>query len=203
MALPVLLHLKGIRRWRCARLGPGPWLAVLSGLLAPLACGGPSEPSPWTVELGTLDPSDLTAMRYVPLSDDAQVQLAGGAQGGFHIWTLYRITGNTTDQRVKVRRYIDRLGGDGTRGRILSAEGTERVPAESPWQLLVPTPSFVCPTPLGISALDAPLELKVRFEDNTSGALFGEAAVRVRAVCPPAMAGDTQNAFCMMICVGK
>ena len=34
-------------------------------------------------------------------------------------------------------------------------------------------------------------------------ALLGESAVRLSAVCPPAMAGDTQNAFCMMICVGK
>lgn len=200
MALPVLLHLKGIRPWLCARLGPG---VLAAGLLAQSACGGGGDPGPWTVELGTLDPSDPMAMRYVPLSEDAQVQLAGGAQGGFHIWTLYRISGNQTEQRVKVRRVIDRLGTDGTRRRILTADGSERIPAESPWQLLSPIPSFVCPTPLGVSALDAPVELKVRFEDNSTGALLGESAVRLRAVCPPAVAGDTQNAFCNMICVGK
>lgn len=196
----LLLHLKGIRSRLRARLGRGILLVGLSGAVA---CGGSGEPGPWTVELGTLDPSDPMAFHYLPLSDDMQVQLAGGAQGGFHIWTLYRILGNQTEQRVKARRYIDRLGADGSRQRVLTAEGSERVPAESPWELLTPIPSFVCPTPLGVNALDAKLELKVRFEDNSSGALLGESAVRLSAVCPPAMAGDTQNAFCMMICVGK
>lgn len=200
MALTDLLHLKGIRRWRCARLGTG---LLLASLAVSPACGGPSDPSPLTVELGTLDPSDPLGMRYLPLSDDLQVQLAGGAQGGFHIWTLYRIGGNRSDQRIRVRRYIDRLGSDGSRKRVLTADGTERIPAESPWQSPAPIPSFVCPTPLGVNVLDAPLELKLRLEDNSSGELLGEAQVRLRAVCPPAMAGDTQNAFCMMICVGK
>lgn len=174
---------------------------ALCGALA--ACGCSGEPT-LKLELGTLDPADPLAFRFLDLKDDMQVQLAGGAQGGFHIWTLYRVHGNTIDRRLRVRRMIERLGPGGRRDRILTGEGSEHIPAESPWELLTPIPSFVCPTPLGVNALDAPLELKVRFEDSTDSTVtLAEAQVRVTAVCPPAMAGDTQHEFCMSICVGK
>lgn len=205
--MTLAFHLKE----RCSRR----WLRLIRGLRATLpatvlcalpalvACGGTPETA-LKLELGTLDPAEPMAFRFLPLTDDMQVQLAGGAQGGFHIWTLYRVHGNTIDRRLRVRRVIDRLGPGGKRDRILTGEGSEHIPAESPWELLTPIPSFVCPTPLGVNALDAPLELKVRFEDSADASVtLAEAAVRVTADCPPAMAGDTQREFCMSICVGK
>lgn len=203
--MTLAFHLKERRspRWTRLRL----WCrktALPTALVAALAaCGGTTESS-LSIQLGTLDPADPMAFRFLPLSDDMQVQLAGGAQGGFHIWTLYRVTGNTVDRRVRVRRYIDRLGSGGKRDRILTADASEHLPPESPWELLTPIPSFVCPTPIGVNALDAPLELKARFEDiSDASQVLGEATVRVSAVCPPEVAGDTQRAFCMSICVGK
>lgn len=176
--------------------------ALLCVTAAAVGCGG-SDATALSIQLGTLDPAVPGEFVFLPLVDDMQVQLASGAQGGFHIWTLYRVTGNSVDRKVKVRRYIDRLGPGGMRQRVLTGEGSEHLPAESPWELLTPIPSFVCPTPIGVNALDAPLELKVRFESDTPMAeLLGEQTVRVRAGCPPSVNGDNQYAFCMMICVG-
>ena len=203
--MTLAFHLKErcSRRW--SRLVDGlraAWPATV--LCAALATSGCTGASSLKLELGTLDPADPMAFRFLDLKDDMQVQLAGGAQGGFHIWTLYRVIGNTVDRRVRVRRFIDRLGPGGKRDRILTADASEHLPPESPWELLTPIPSFVCPTPLGVNALDAPLELKARFEDSSDASqVLGEATVRVTAVCPPDVAGDTQRAFCMSICVGK
>lgn len=203
--MTLAFHLKErcSRRW--SRLVDGlraAWPATV--LCAALATSGCTGASSLKLELGTLDPADPMAFRFLDLKDDMQVQLAGGAQGGFHIWTLYRVIGNTVDRRVRVRRFIDRLGPGGKRDRILTGEGSEHIPAESPWELLTPIPSFVCPTPINVNALDAPLELKVQFEDSADASVrLAEATVRVTAICPPAAVDAMQHEFCMSICVGK
>jgi hypothetical protein len=158
-------------------------------------------PTPLSLALGTVEPRITGDSRFVDLVPDKEVELAPGAQGGFHVWTLYRVFGNSEAQRVRVRRIVDRLGSGDTRQRILTADGVQDLPAMPEWELPMPLPSFICPTPIAVSALDAPVELLVRLEkDETNGATLGEARVRLRLVCPPV--GDPQRDFCLRICQG-
>ena len=83
-------------------------------------------------------------------------------QGGFHIWTLYRIVGNQTEQRVKARRYIDRLGAMAAASARPHRRGQRARPRRVTVELLTPIPSFVCPDAAGRERADAKLELKVR-----------------------------------------
>lgn len=166
--------------------------------------GGPMTPPQTALELvlGTTDVRKYGDSRWVDLADEKEVELAPGAQGGFHVWLLYRVGHNDEPRKVRVQRIADRLGSGDTRQRVLTASGTQDLPAQPLWELPAPQPSFMCPTPLGINILDAPVELDVRLlENQTDGALLAAQRVRLRLVCPPV--GDSQRDFCLDICQGK
>lgn len=161
--------------------------------------------------LGTIDAvaTMQTGMPvWVDLSDGQSVQVAPGSQGGFHVWTMYRVAENTQARKLHVQRIADRIATDGTRQRVLSTDGVLDLPAQLPgevWQTPSPIPSFMCPTPIGVSILDAPVELDVKLiEDQVSGVadsrVLGEAHVRLNLTCPPQ--GDPQHDFCISICKG-
>ncbi|WP_437665326.1 hypothetical protein [Sorangium sp. So ce1182] len=61
-------------------------LVVLLGL-APGCAGGDEAPGQGIVELGTGE------WRFEPLADGQEVELAHGAQGGWHLWTSVRTLG--------------------------------------------------------------------------------------------------------------
>ena len=58
----------------------------------------------------------------------------------------------------------------------------------------------MCPTPIAVNILDAPLEMLVRLSVLDTEEVLAERTVRVQPACPPV--GDSQYAFCMNICKG-
>lgn len=174
-------------------------LAVLLGLSG-CEPPPPPPPPPGQLSLGTLD----TQGRWVDLIEGAEVPLVPGAQGGFHVWLKYRISG--LSGRVRVSRIAERLGPGGTRQRVLTAPSTVlELPADSsPWETPDPIPSFMCPTPIGVSVLDAPVEFLVTMEvaepTVQPPATLARAAVTLRPHCPPE--GDGTRPFCLQICSG-
>lgn len=178
-----------------------------------LACGlglsacGPSPPPPGTPSLllGTAAISDQAVVTWVDLPKDAprDVTLAPGAQGGFHIWLLYRTTG--IGGPVLLQRQVDRIDPDGTRRRVLTTEGAENVTPDDSgrFQLTTPLRNFMCPAPIGISVVDQTLEMTGRLTTlpapgASSGTVLAEDHVRVIARCP----GDALHAVCLSTCSG-
>jgi hypothetical protein len=192
------------RRRRRMRVGL-PFLGLLLFLASAAGCGGTDEPPPpvmtLSLGLGTIDTRLYGDTRWVDLVDDKPLELAPGAQGGFHVWLLYRVGENNRDRRVRVERIADRLGGDGSRQRVLTTSNNIDLPADSPYETPMPIPSFMCPTPIGVNILDAPLEFMVRVSEAESATgLLAEKRVRIQPSCPPI--GDPQRDFCMNICTG-
>ncbi|MFO0574232.1 MAG: hypothetical protein U1A78_09550 [Polyangia bacterium] len=178
-------------------------VALAAAVRLGLAGCEPPPPPPGQLSLGTID----TQGRWVDLADvsgDAEVELVPGAQGGFHVWLKYRISG--LSGRVRVSRIAERIGPGGTRQRVLTAPSTVlELPADgSRWETPDPIPSFMCPTPIGVSVLDAPVEFLVTMEaaDATDQppATLARAAVTLRPRCPPE--GDGTRPFCLQICKG-
>ena len=157
------------------------------------------QPPVGKLALGTIDVPQFGDMRWVDLVNDQKVELAPGAQGGFHVWVLYRLQG--VAGRVQVFRIANRLPPDGAPSqRVLTTSGFITIPPGDLWQS-DPIPSFMCPTPIGVSVLSAPIELSVRFaaEDDATVTL-AQATVRMQEQCPPA--SDPSHSFCLQICQG-
>jgi hypothetical protein len=181
------------------------------GLLLLAGCldGGPplSPPGtlPLTVQLGSVDTSQPGGSSWLDLADGQPLQLVPGSQGGFHVWLLYRVSGNSQQQPVRISRLADRLDPSGRRDRVLTAYGTDTLPAQPSWQLLTPIANFMCPTPIGVNILNAPVELSLTLtppppSGQPAGPSLGEAHVTIQPVCPPSP--DPQHDFCQKICQG-
>jgi hypothetical protein len=163
-------------------------------LIALAACGG--VPQSGELELGTIAPRLYGDARWVDIQPGQDAELAPGSQGGFHIWLRYR-TRNITGKVLMVR-IADRLR-EGGRDRVLTTEGAVSIPAD-PYEDPAAIPNFMCPTPIGISVIDQPVEMQVQLLTLEGGVLLAQATTRVTARCPPA--GDPQHAFCHRICSG-
>lgn len=182
-----------------------PSLLLLGLVACALGCGGTAPPPPpimtLSLQLGTVDTRLYGDTRWVDFTDDKQAELAPGAQGGFHVWVLYRIGLNDRPRKVRVERIADRLAGDGSRQRVLTTSNTLQLVDDMPYESPMPIPSFMCPTPIGVNILDAPLELLVRISDAEGDmAVLAEKSVRLQPICPPV--GDSQRDFCLRICTG-
>lgn len=173
------------------------------GLLA--ACDPPPSPADMgdlpqgsaIVTLGTIEPRRTGDNRWVDLVDGQGVELAPGAQGGFHMWLHYRVQGAAGP--VLVKRVADKVAQDGARARVLTTQLNQTFLAGEVYQTEYPIPSFMCPSPIGVNIIDQTLELTLRLE-TLAGAFLGERRARVVIRCPPA--GDPQREFCLMICAG-
>lgn len=176
--------------------------AVLSALCA---CGPPSGPPPPVgsvgVQLGTIDVRRHGDARWVDITEGQDAELAPGAQGGFHIWLRYRLSG-AAGRVVQVKRLADRIGPQGQRDRVLTTDGLQLVPeGAAAWEVADPIANFMCPTPIGINVIDETIELLVQVSEP-DGAVLGEGRARVVARCPPAAAGQDVHDFCRKICSG-
>lgn len=169
-----------------------------------MGCGEIAPPPPpmtLSLQLGTIDMRLHGDARWVDFTEDKPAELAPGAQGGFHVWVLYRIGQNDRARKVRIERIADRLAGDGSRQRVLTTSNTLELPNETAYESPLPIPSFMCPTPIGVNILDAPLELLVRISESDDAAtLLAEKRVRLQPICPPV--GDDQRDFCLRICTG-
>lgn len=166
------------------------WL-VLSGLLA-LGCSPPKPQPTATLELGTVA-SDGTG--FLPLTGDQP--LISGAQGGFHVWLKYRVTG-MAPETVTVHREARRVS---DHRLVLTTDGVQDVGVAGPdgsWELPMALPSFMCPTPIGVQIMDQAIlfDVEMKLDDGTVIKATAEAIPH----CPPD--GDPQRDFCLRICNG-
>lgn len=120
--------------------------------------------------------------------------LRPGSQGGFHVWVSYRVKGGAGPYKADhtVRRASDgKLLSRGERRLELGAAGDDG------WrQSEAATPAFLCPTPLGVSAIDVDAVFEVTL--FAEGVAVAKQQVKTRLECPT----DDQAAFCRQICMG-
>lgn len=168
------------------------WLTLL-GLLF---CACPERPDPPEDDDGGVPTSAewpdgtveiLNARTMKPLTDSA---LESGAQGGFHVPIDYRVTGKTVTDvtfSVKVRRASDgRLVSRGQRVQDIDAT------AWTSGEVYV----FMCPSPVGISVVDVPLNFEV-IVTGAGGKVLGIAKADATLTCP-----EANRSFCDSICKG-
>jgi hypothetical protein len=123
----------------------------------------------------------------------AQVQASPGAQGGYHVAVMYRVTGKALPGVLfehRVTRVSDaRLVSKGNRTMTI-----DPVAAGQSWTTPGPVIIFICPTPVGVNVLGEPLHFEVTA--SKSGEVLGKAEGDATFGCPP------NDAFCASICAG-
>jgi hypothetical protein len=171
-------------------------LALIALLL--VACGEAGDPgSPdagagrMELALGTVDGA---GQGFLPLEGDQP--LVPGAQGGFHVWLKYRVSGHVAGT-FRVKRTARRVA-DGR--LVLLTEGNHdlQAPGEGGhWELPSPLPSFMCPSPIGVSVVDQPIRFTVEVY-APDGTLLGTGSAEATPRCPD---GEQQE-WCLRICQG-
>lgn len=172
--------------------------AVLTCAALLPACGGGGE---------THEPGDVVLVAgsamtdgtgFVPVADGEVVPLISGAQGGFHVWVNVQVEG--TMGAVTLERE-GRL--DDTDQLVLAASRSSlEIPADAmvaPWDAPDAAPSFMCPTPVGLSVIDQPIRFRVRLLDELD-AILAEDTIVVRPTCPTT---EGLADFCQDICSGS
>jgi hypothetical protein len=157
------------------------------------ACSGPSTMTMARAQV-TLGGTALDGSGFVALAGDQT--LVAGAQGGFHVWLKYRVTG-MAPAHVRIHREVHRVSDDAS---ILRTDGTQDVGAPSAagyWELPTALPSFMCPTPIGVNVIGERVVFDVTLQSD-DGAALGHGSAEAIVRCPD---GD-QSAFCARICSG-
>lgn len=133
---------------------------------------------------------------FVALDDGDDVTLIGGAQGGFHLWTGFKMRGMMGE--VRIEREARRMSDDALvlRAPTQVLEVPEDA-MEAWWERPEAVPSFMCPAPVGIRVYDEPLRLYVEVADE-DGVVMATDELVVIPRCPE---GEL-NAFCLSICDG-
>lgn len=140
------------------------------------------------LELGAESP-DGGALFPLP----AEVQATPGAQGGFHVPMLYRVTAPAMPGVLFEHRV--------TRGRdgALVSKGSrtmnlDPVAAGESWTSPGAIIIFICPTPVGVNVVGEELNFEVTA--TKAGELLGKASGRSTFRCAPT------DGFCASICSG-
>lgn len=160
------------------------------------ACSAPPHATPPPADAGPLAPA--AEMSLLMLADGQDATLVEGAQGGFHIWLQYAVHGLSAST-VTLERTAHRASDDAV---VLVYRGDVDVgdpAADGWWTAPSPIPMFMCPSPIGISVVDVPIELTLRLL-GAGDAELARAAVTVVPRCPNDSA--TQHDFCVRICTG-
>lgn len=175
------------------RLGAFVFVLSLAG------CGGvpPVEPPDGDVEIGTGASSGDPG--FVAFEAGATLELVPGSQGGFHVFVNLRLPAGSEERFTafpRIRRVARRVE-DG----LLVSRTDRREPLEADAQGALRTPAslplFLCPTPIGVSVGDAPIELQVEVT-HPDGTATASARIELVPVCPE----GTQSGFCQSICYG-
>ena len=167
-----------------------PLFAVTLALIA-LGCAPtppPATPAP------IASPPPPGTLRLVGMTDGQDAILIEGAQGGFHVWMQYAVrdvAGSVTLERTAHRQ------GDGA--IVLRYRGQVDVgapDADGWWTAPAAIPMFMCPSPIGLSVVDVPIEFELRMLGDADVEL-ARAAITLVPRCP-----DGQRDFCTRICTG-
>lgn len=140
------------------------------------------------LELGAED-ADGGAVFPLP----AAVQATPGAQGGFHVPMLYRVTAPAL-AGVSFEHRVTRVRDDALVSKGSRTMNIEPVAAGQSWTSPGAIIIFICPTPVGVNVVGEELNFEVTA--TKSGALLGKASGRATFTCAPA------DGFCASICSG-
>jgi hypothetical protein len=171
-------------------------------LLASIACGTPDvaeQPDAAAPQLEAelvIGSAEISGVGFIAVTDGAEVELVGGAQGGFHLWTTLRTTG--VAGVLTLQREARRVD-DGTlilRAQPMRLEVPE-LAMEQWWQRDEASPSFMCPSPVGVTVFDVEIELTAQLADED-----GLVVARDRVVLVPRCPIGDQHAWCLEICAG-
>lgn len=129
------------------------------------------------------------------LTDGQDDTLVEGAQGGFHVWMQYAVR-DLPAATYTLERSARRVS-DGA--VVLVYRGDVDIGASAAdgwWTAPAPIPMFMCPSPIGITVVDVPIEFTLRLV-GADDAERARAAITLVPRCP-----DAQRAFCTRICTG-
>lgn len=150
--------------------------------------GGTPRWAEGTLELGAEDP-DGGAVFPLP----AELQATPGAQGGFHVPMLYRVTAPAV-AGVAFEHRVTRVRDDALVSKGNRTMSVEAVAAGLSWTSPGAIIIFICPTPVGVNVVGEELNFEVTA--TKSGELLGKATGRAVFRCAPA------DGFCASICSG-
>lgn len=151
--------------------------------------GGAPRWAEGAFELG-LEEADGGASFPLP----AEVQATPGAQGGFHLPVLYRVTA-PAEPNVVFEHRVTRA-----RDGVLVSKGNrtlnvDAVAAGQSWISPGAVIIFICPTPVGVNVVGEALNFEVT-ATTRAGELLGKASAPAKFGCAPS------DAFCASICSG-
>ncbi|HEY2748787.1 MAG TPA: hypothetical protein VGL86_29405 [Polyangia bacterium] len=167
--------------------------ALLAVAVVAVGCArAPSPPPPTTATPITSAPATLAIAGY---SDGQDVTLVEGAQGGFHVWMQYAVQ-DLPPGTVALERSATRAS-DGAVVLVYRGDVDVGAPdASGWWSAPSPIPMFMCPSPIGISVIDTPVDFVLRLLGDGDVEL-ARAAITLVPHCP-----DAQADFCTRICSG-
>jgi len=162
-------------------------VTLLAGCSAPPPHGPPPSPSP--------APGPTAEMAVLTLTDGQDDTLVEGAQGGFHVWMQYAVRG-MAPATVTLERSARRAS-DGAVVLVYRGDVDIGAPdATGWWTAPSPIPMFMCPSPIGISVVDTPIDFTLRLVGDGDAEL-ARAAITLVPRCPA-----DQRDFCTRICTG-
>jgi hypothetical protein len=166
-------------------------------VVAFILLAGCSAPPPGGHAVPDLAPPPVAAgeMTVLTLTDGQDDTLVEGAQGGFHVWMQYAVrdlpAGTYTLERSAHR------ASDGAVVLVFRGDVDIGAPAADGWWTApAPIPMFMCPSPIGISVVDVPIDFTLRLSD-AGDSEQARAAITLVPRCP-----EAQRDFCTRICTG-
>ncbi|MCA1665012.1 MAG: hypothetical protein LC659_12205 [Myxococcales bacterium] len=163
-------------------------LALLAGCSAP----PPGEHAPPNLSPAPVVAGEMTVLTLTDGQDDTLVE---GAQGGFHVWMQYAV------RSLPAGAYtLERSAHRASDGAVVlvfrGAVDVGAAAADGWWTAPAPIPMFMCPSPIGISVVDVPIDFTLRLL-GAGDAELARAAITLVPRCP-----DAQRDFCTRICTG-
>ncbi len=161
--------------------------------LALAACSPSSPKPPETITLTLGAPATEDGGTLAPLVAGQDVSLVPGAQGGFHVWLLYRLA-NAPRATVTLDKLAYRVS-DHT-PVLVEHDHLDLAPdASGNYEPTDPLRMFMCPTPIGVNVVGEQISFELRVS-NTTGVIADQSIVLVPQ-CP-----TDDLAVCTRICTG-
>lgn len=157
--------------------------------------GGVVDPPVYTADL-QIGLATSGSEGFVEADDGTDVELAPGAQGGFHVWTAPRFRG------AAGTLYLDREARRVSDGALMlrASRLVIDVPIDAMtdwWKEREAVPSFMCPAPVGLDAYDTEVEFTFKLYNEDEELLAVDSLIVVPR-CPEGEMGE----HCLRVCSG-
>ena len=171
-----------------------PSILVTLALFAAVGCTPAAPPAPPPPVIAPT-PGASAEMALLMLTDGQDDTLVEGAQGGFHVWMQYAVR-DLPAGSVTLERTAHRVSDGAIVLRYRGEVDVGAPDADGWWTAPAPIPMFMCPSPIGLSVVDVPIEFALRLLGDGDVEL-ARAAITLVPRCP-----DGQRDFCTRICTG-